>query len=53
MSIIHTVTALLARELLARFDEQLSSTTEARSSTQNRTDVDQPPNTLETDEYQH
>jgi hypothetical protein len=43
MSIIHTVTALLARKLLTRHDEQPSSTTGARLNTQNRTDADQPP----------
>ncbi len=43
MSIIHTVTALLARQLLNRHDELPSSTTDARSNTQNRTDADQPP----------
>jgi hypothetical protein len=43
MSIIHTVTALLARELLTRLTEQPSSTTEPRPNTQNRTDADHPP----------
>lgn len=43
MSIIHTVTALLARKLLTRHDEQPSSTTGARLNTQNRTDADQHP----------
>ena len=43
MSIIHTVTALLARELLIRLTEQPSSTTKSRPNTQNRTDADQPP----------
>jgi hypothetical protein len=43
MSIIHTVTGLLARKLLARLDEQPSSTTDARSNTQNRTDADRSP----------
>ena len=52
MSIIHTVSSLLARELLKRLDEQPPA--EPYPTTLTRTDSDyHPPNTLATDEYQH